>query len=281
MLLFLTLGCDAQAGDGVGSDAATEDTSSDTTGGPAGPSDADQDGLTDEQEAEHGTDPHNVDTDADGYWDSWELTEGTDPLDYDSRIYTGFWPYNPDKDALDPGSWDAAGIDVGARVPREAFLDRHGELVDLYDFTNYVNADDQRAYVMFDLSAQWCGPCHAVADWLWGEYEFALGYFDPYYPTVREKVARRRVWWITFLVQNNDGEPAAWADVAVWYDQHPDDKIPLLVDPDGLIFSHYRGSGFPHFMLIGPEMLVKYRPGPDDQTSSNPYPPVGVVDEYL
>ncbi|MFX0098563.1 MAG: PKD domain-containing protein [Candidatus Hodarchaeota archaeon] len=42
--------------------------------------DSDGDGLTDIQEAEIGTDPHNPDSDGDGYPDSLELDEGTDPL---------------------------------------------------------------------------------------------------------------------------------------------------------------------------------------------------------
>ena len=62
--------------------------------------DTDNDGLTDSQEAELGTDPNNPDSDGDGYLDAHENTEGTDPLDAESRIYIGNWPYNPDKDEI-------------------------------------------------------------------------------------------------------------------------------------------------------------------------------------
>ncbi|WP_424221035.1 inverse autotransporter beta domain-containing protein, partial [Buttiauxella gaviniae] len=43
--------------------------------------DSDGDGLTDEEELEHGTDPNNPDTDGDGISDKDEITNGTDPLD--------------------------------------------------------------------------------------------------------------------------------------------------------------------------------------------------------
>jgi hypothetical protein len=86
---------EAEAGDGDG-DPGDGD-------GDPGPLDSDQDGLTDEEEAEIGTDPNLKDTDADNYWDPWEITEGTDPLDPGSRSYTGYWPYNPNKDALEQG----------------------------------------------------------------------------------------------------------------------------------------------------------------------------------
>ena len=43
--------------------------------------DTDEDGLTDEREAEIGTNPENPDTDGDGFSDGAEVEAGTDPLD--------------------------------------------------------------------------------------------------------------------------------------------------------------------------------------------------------
>ncbi len=54
------------------------------TGGQAGNSDEDTDGLTDAQEAELGTDPANPDTDGDGLFDGPELAASTDPTLYDT-----------------------------------------------------------------------------------------------------------------------------------------------------------------------------------------------------
>lgn len=42
--------------------------------------DSDQDGLSDEEEKNYGTDPNNVDTDGDGYSDGAEIKSGYDPL---------------------------------------------------------------------------------------------------------------------------------------------------------------------------------------------------------
>ena len=44
------------------------------------PVDSDGDGLSDEEEAIYGTDPHNPDTDGDGYTDGEEVKAGFDPL---------------------------------------------------------------------------------------------------------------------------------------------------------------------------------------------------------
>jgi len=46
--------------------------------------DADDDGLTDDQESVYGTDPRNPDTDGDGMPDGWEVANGFDPLHADS-----------------------------------------------------------------------------------------------------------------------------------------------------------------------------------------------------
>lgn len=52
---------------------------------PAGDRDTDGDGLTNEEEAELGTDPSDTDTDGDGWSDLSEVNRGCDPLDADSH----------------------------------------------------------------------------------------------------------------------------------------------------------------------------------------------------
>lgn len=47
---------------------------------PAAPTDSDNDGLTDEEEEQYGTDPNNPDTDGDGFDDLTEIEGGYNPL---------------------------------------------------------------------------------------------------------------------------------------------------------------------------------------------------------
>ena len=69
--------------------------------------DTDGDGLTDKEEAEHGTDPSKPDTDGDGLTDKDEIDRGTDPLNPDTdgdgipddeEADRGTDPLNPDTD---------------------------------------------------------------------------------------------------------------------------------------------------------------------------------------
>jgi hypothetical protein len=251
--------------------------------GDPGAADDDGDGLTNDEEAELGTDPNVKDTDADNYWDSWEVIEGTDPLDPASRIYIGYWPYNPDKDDLEQGDWATATTAVGSAFPRDSFIDHHGDYVDLYDFTNFTyNESGERAYFIFDLSAQWCGPCHNVANWIAERGNPAdWQWIQDTYPTVREKVHSLRIWWITFVVENNSGGAPTMQDAVSWFTTHQDNYIPIVADETQQVRNRYLGPAFPHFFLLDPEMKIEYFPPANNNDQSDPYPAVGLVDKYL
>jgi hypothetical protein len=279
------------SGDGDG-EAEAETEAGDGDGDPGdgdgdpGPVDSDEDGLTDEEEAELGTDPNLKDTDADNYWDSWEVIEMTDPLDASSRIYTGYWPYNPNKDELDQGSWDTASTVVGSPFPRHSFLDHHGDYVDLYDFSNFVLSEQsggtgELSYFIFDLSAQWCGPCHNVAEWMSGVDDQNTSWIQTAYPTVRDKVHSLRIWWITFIVENSSGGAPTLADATTWEGIHQDPYIPIMVDETQQVRDRFLGPAYPHFFLLDFEMKIEYFPPANAGSDTDPYPAVGLVDQHL
>ena len=241
---------DSSGGD-EGADAGTGDD------GPTEPIDTDGDGLTDEEEAVLGTDPTLVDTDNDNYWDSWEVNEGTDPLDPESRIYIGYWPYNPNKDELEQGTWAGANTNVGTPLPRAEFLDQNNQLVDLYD----LGANNK--YQVLDTSAQWCGPCHNVADWLAGANNSNTAGLQQQYPTVRDKVHTYKIMWITFIVENQSGGPPTLSDSTSWASQHPDPYIPVLVDDTQGMRNNYVAGAFPTFFIGAPDMKIEFFPTTD------------------
>lgn len=275
MLGILVSGCGPDA---VGDELAaeTDETTDSDTGDDVSQLDSDGDGLSDELEAEFGTDPHDVDSDDDNYWDAWELAEGTDPLDPESRIYTGWWPYRPDKDRLPQSSWDAASPEVGAAFPRGTYLDQHGDSVDLHDFAYFDhNTAGQPAFLLIDVAAQWCGPCHEFGEWIaQGEDSF-----DAHWPTVREKVQDLRVWWITFIAQDATGQAPTQADAISWDGQHHSPYVPVLVDAEQQVLQHFSGGQFPHFFLLDPAMQIEFFP--HDTNSSDYYPAITMIDKYL
>lgn len=212
--------------------------------------DSDEDGLTDGDEADYGTDPLAQDTDGDTYLDAWEITEGTDPTDSASRIYMGYWPYNPNK-PTDAPEYDDTSLNEKDLMPAFQLMDRFEDMVSAYDFQN------DKAHVVVDLSAVWCGPCNGLAEWLHGESD-SYG-FDSYWPNVPDKVKAGELYWLTILGENRRGRVPDVDDLNAWYDLYPDDNIPIMtVEEDKSCTSFFLGSGWPSVYIYSPGLeLIK------------------------
>jgi hypothetical protein len=214
------------------------------------PEDSDADGLTDDEEADLGTDPDNadsdgdtindaaeldagldplsVDSDGDTYQDNWEQLEGTDPLDANSVIYQGMWPYNPDKAQYEGRTWEDSGNQEGDPLAWFEWTDTFGDMVNIYDFA------DQGKPIMIDIAAMWCGPCQGISKWL-------SGTGDPYNwesiaPHVREGVENGDVYWVTLL--GDDLNASQTGDVELeevedWTSAFPDEHVAVLGDATG------------------------------------------------
>jgi len=72
--------------------------------------DSDNDGLTNLEEYNYGTDPNNSDTDADGYSDYEEIQNGSDPLDPNSH------PIQSTQSGLSTGAILGLSLGFGAVV---------------------------------------------------------------------------------------------------------------------------------------------------------------------
>ena len=249
-LVFLS-GCAPQEPAGS---PAEDSTLPDTT-------DADGDGLTAAEEAELGTDPDAADSDGDGYSDGGEVHAGTDPLDDADVIYTGGWPYNPDKDALGSPDWGSA-TGEGAQVPRLIAVDQYGEEVDLYDFAG------QGRHVMLDMGTPWCEPCKDLAAYLstgdtshliWrtdkktGEGEF-YPWWKESYEGLAEHVAAGDVYWITILF--SESSELGLEDAEEWHDAFPNPAIPVLIDADLALHGWIGVTSYPVLNLLDENMTV-------------------------
>ncbi len=168
-LVALLLGCGLALGACDGESGDDDD---------AGPADTDGDGLTDDEEAELGTDPEVADTDGDGLDDGAEVNDyGTDPTTDDTdgdgltdgdEIDAGTDPLAEDSDGdgfsdgdevagntdpldaedtpyaggyqIDDCRWDveSTGTAIGDIAPNFELTDQYGETVRLHDFCNQV-----------------------------------------------------------------------------------------------------------------------------------------------
>ena len=227
--------------------------------------DSDGDGLSDGEEVnDHDSDPTEADTDGDGYLDGWEVAEGSDPNDDDSVIYEGGWPYNPDKSGPDIDDADNGMDDVFAQIK---LLDQFGDEVDIHDFTG------QGKYIAVDLSAVWCGPCNGLAQWLSGEGD-SYG-FGSYWPNVFDRVHDGDVYWLTILGQDNSGRVPDLDVLEDWYEDYPDDRIPVLADTEDTdIANVYFDGGWPTVYLLDENGVIVAKPN-----SMNHYAALDAIDD--
>lgn len=224
------------------------------------PAEADSDGdtLPDGDEIDMGTDPASMDSDEDGYSDADEVAAGSDPADAESKIYTGGWPYNSNKDEIvDPG-WDS-DPDEGQTLPHFQMVDQYGEMVDIYDFAQ------PGKFIILDISARWCSYCQEMAKWMDGESNYYGRYFsdEEWYTDVAEAVDNGDIYWVTVLEQNMRGGAPDVETVQSWYADYPDPTIPVLADEEEF-FTTYLGRdlvGFPTLFLIDENMqFIVYKP---------------------
>lgn len=259
---LLSVACDGETDEEdeeTGEDAAANvDTDGDgvtdadeaTLGTDPNNADSDGDGLSDGDEVAQGTNPAAQDTDGDTYWDSWELAEGTDPNNADSRIYQGYWPYNPNKDAL--GVSESSRARPGELTPRFQTVDQFGDVVDIYDFAG------QGKYIIVDLSGAWCYWCHEVAKMLESRPSAFSGY-ESSYPWIEglpPAIEAGDIYFLTYIDANSSGGLPDESTIASWYNQHPNEHVPVLLDDTRETKSWMAPSGYPTMILVGPDMIV-------------------------
>ena len=211
--------------------------------------DSDADGLLDGEEDDFGSDPTARDSDGDGYSDFSEFQVGTDPNDAGDVVYESGWPHNPFKEDLtDPGFDNRAG--VGDTVGRLVTVDQFGNDVDLYDWGG------QGKYILVDVSAEWCGPCQQMSDWLAGNQNNS---YLQEYEDIREAVEAGDVLWVTVLAENTNYAPATPRTLQNWDNAFPNENIAVIADIDYAFLEQMGLRAYPSVYLLDENMVVVAR----------------------
>jgi hypothetical protein len=241
------------SGDGGGGDSTTDtdgdgvtDSDEEAAGTDPAAADSDADGIMDGDELAGGTDPLSGDSDEDGYPDGAEVAAGSDPNDASSLLYTGGWPYNPNKDSMTAGDpEDMAAVD--GVVPRFVFMDQYGDMVDIYDFAQ------QGKPMIIDLSGVWCYWCNEAAKLIEGSPSALDGYG---FEGIHDAIVNGDVYWITILDSNRSGAPAADDTAENWFNLYPFEPVLVLSDVNQESTAWIAPSGYPTMMFVDENMVI-------------------------
>jgi len=173
------------------------------------------------------------------------------------------WPTNPDKEAL--GDPESSAALIGEPVPRLRTQDQFGDPVDLYDFSGSdVPIVLQLVYLDDDVSVD-------LAELLAGQG----GDLDsPPLSGLPTAVESSELLYVRVMSvrPTSQGGAATASDIADWRERFPQDRSPLLLDDEGLIYnwvqSYWVTSGAqpvlrPEILQVRPQTMTVSRPAKD------------------
>ena len=205
----------------------------------------------------------------------------------DSDGYFGGWPTNKDKDKIDnPGfefkcSEDSDKKELGCiclsdeecesgdcfqspRVgqyciqskgtvfPRYSLIDQYGEDVDIYDFAGHGKL------IVIEFSTSWCQPCRELASWLsYGDSQVTTHqWWKPGYDIIKDLVHNDKIYFINIQIQDAYKEPASLFSIEDWFQEYPDEKVPILGDSNYHVRDWMRITGYPSVIVLNDKMEV-------------------------
>ena len=232
-------------------------------------------------------DASGFDSDEDGYSDDQELDFGSDPENPASVIYEGGWPYNFKKDKLrmrDRGFGDCVNAPYGngckctsdedcfsdsscqkiygknkkcipkgafrgetfSKMPRIISVDQFGQQFDLFDLVN------QGKPIVVEVGPMWNKSVQRMAAWKASVSDDVKkeSWWIENFENIKYILDQKETYWVHFIDENMERKPVTAEDLSAWYQQYPNENIILLADPEGKVKKWIGTITYPNVMML-------------------------------
>ena len=141
---------------------------------------------------------------------------------------------------------------IGEQFPNFIASDQYGDEVSIYDFA------DQGKYIIIEIGASWCAPCHEIANWLtFGSRQvFSRRWFKQEYYKIRDLIQNDQIFYIKVLFEDSKDTNVTFDTLYDWFQKYPDEKVPILADTHRFLHTWIKPTGLPTTILLNDKLEI-------------------------
>ena len=140
----------------------------------------------------------------------------------------------------------------GIKIPNLVGVDQFGNEVSLYDFSH------QGKLIAIEMAAAWCQPCNELSAWVTSnDMEVTKNrWWKSEYSIIRDLIHNNEIYFITIQYEDFFKNNASKASVYEWYNDYPDNKIPVIADLEKKMHSWVKPTGIPLVFVVDEFMEI-------------------------
>ena len=140
----------------------------------------------------------------------------------------------------------------GDKFPNFIGIDQFEEYIPIHTFAN------QNKYILVEMGASWCTPCHLLSNWIsYKDNEIQeMKWWKNDYNDIYDMIHNNEIYYITVLYEDEFKDNASFDTVYQWYNNYPDDLIPILADENKFLHRWIKPTGIPAIILLDESLQI-------------------------
>ncbi|MBI65319.1 MAG: hypothetical protein CMG64_03400 [Candidatus Marinimicrobia bacterium] len=143
-------------------------------------------------------------------------------------------------------------LDVGDKFPEFVGVDQFGDTLNIYDFAK------NGKHILIELGATWCAPCRDLASFFTYNEKDIMDkpFWKDEYNILYDMIKNNEIYFITILYEDEFRDDATIDTAYEWYNDYPDENIPIMVDENKFLHRIIRPKGIPAVSLLNEDMEI-------------------------